>query len=49
MKELKAIHDNYVANGGFVGLMSRSTPFAVQNYTKETKSKGKKNASGRKC
>ena len=32
MRELKAIHDDYVSKGGFVGLMSRSTPYTVQKY-----------------
>ena len=32
MKELKVIYDDYVAAGGFVGLMSFSTPMNVQRY-----------------
>jgi hypothetical protein len=31
-RELKYIHDRYVREGGFVGLMSMSTPFPVQDY-----------------
>jgi hypothetical protein len=31
-KELKKIYDAYVAKDGFVGLMTKSTPLAVQEY-----------------